>query len=472
MSPSLLSAHKGTGECMKISFVDDEPEIYPLQSGGKARTILALAQSALSFEAIDEVTVMSRSIDDPRDEFTDYGGVNFEKLDDHNMIGRIAQEAEEADVLSVHTCSFTFPRIPPDRRKAALAYHLHDVMLTTADKGSHLDKALGGDWDAIISPSAFATRTYRNFAALTGGSAEIHTIPRGIDSSLFHVVPRDEALQEIRNWGISIDDSKGPVLFFPGRAGVGKGDDRIGQICESLADEYPDLQVITTSDVDSLQQHDNVMHIGWQESARLKHLYSIANVTLSLSSLPESFCQVCMESVACGTPVLAFPFGNLSGLAESLPAVATCEPTTEAIITGIRQLLANPNMNEALNESRAILESTYNIREIGKTYVQLYMDIARRRREQIRIPELYFLSPFAAVHNGTAYLFNNDGNPLKSYGLNQNEAAILACCDTATSVEEIGSMTGLGDETIRPTLVELTKRKVIIGGRNGRNTRH
>ena len=110
--------------------------------------------------------------------------------------------------------------------------------------------------------------------------------------------------------------------------------------------------------------------------------------------------------------------------------------------------------------------------EIGRTYVQLYMDIVRRRRQQIRLPEMYFLSPFAAVHNGTAYLSNNEGNLLKSHTLSQDEAAILACCSNATSTEEIELMTGLDQETIRSTLNELTKRKLILGGSNGRNTRH
>lgn len=451
---------------MRVSFIDDEPQIYPLQYGGKARTILALAKSALSFEAIDEVTVMSRSIDDPRSEFTDYDGINFEKLDDHNMIGRIAEEAEEADVLSVHTCSFTFPRISSERRKAALAYHLHDVMLTTANKGSHLDKALAGDWDVIISPSDFATRTYRNFATLISSPAEIRTIPRGIDSDLFHEVPREEALQELRQCGMSIGEKKGPIIFFPGRADVGKGDDRIGQICLSLSEDYPDFLVITTSDLDSPKQHPNVMHIGWQGSSKLKYLYSVADVTLSLSSLSESFSQVCIESVACGTPVLAFPFGNLTGLSESLPAIAICEPTTESITTGVRRLLTDPKLEDVLRESRDILETNYSINEIGKTYVQLYIDIAKRHRDRLHVPGTYFLSPFAVIHSGKAYLSNNDGTPLKSFDLTENEVTVLAYCTNATSIEEIGLTTGLDRDTIRSTLGELTKRKVIIGRRN------
>ncbi len=452
---------------MKVSFIDDEPEIYPLQYGGKARTILALARSALDFDVIDEVTVLSRSINDPRDEFTDYDGVKFEKLDDQNMVGRLTEEAEEVDVLSVHTCSFTFPRIPLERRRAALVYHLHDVMLTTADKGSHLDKALAGDWDAVISPSSFATRTFRNFAALTGSPAEVHTINRGVDFELFYNVPKAKALKKLAEWGVQLDEKDGPILFFPGRADVGKGDDRIGQICESLSEDYSNLTVITTFDVDSRQQHPRVKHIGWQESANLKYLYSVADITLSLSRLPESFSQVCIESVACGTPVLAFPFGNLPGLAEALPAVVTCEPSTDAIIRGIRRLLTDPKMGDVLRESRTILETDYNMKTISEVYMRLYLDIAQNHKDKLVVPETFFISPFATLQNGKVYLSGNNELPPKIYDLSENELAVMACCGNAVSIEEIRLTTGLSHETIRSTLGSLAKRKVIIGGRNG-----
>lgn len=449
---------------MKVSFIDDEPEMYPLQYGGKARTILALAKSALQSEEIDEVTVLSRSINDPRDSFSDYGGVAFEKLSDHTMISRITDEAETADILSVHTCSFTFPRLPAGRRKAALVYHLHDVMLTTADKGSHLDKALAGDWDVIVSPSAFATRTYHNFAALTGNTTEVRTIPRGIDHTLFHAVPKTEAMNALKQLGVDIRDANGPVIFFPSRADVGKGDDYIGRICESLADEYEDYMVITTSDTTTQKPHPNVTHIGWQHSSRLKYLYSIADVTLSLSKLPESFSQVCIESVACGTPVLAFPFGNLAGLSESLPAVVNCEPNTEAVIAGISRLLTEPEVHTAVQQSQSVIQEKYSLDTIGKTYTQLYLDIARNRQKVLRNPPQYFVSPFAAVHSGKAYVSNNEGTPLVSHALNDHEAAVLASCTAASSEEEIALTTGLSRATIRPILETLMTSKVIIGG--------
>lgn len=47
---------------MKISFFDDEPEIYPLQYGGKARTIINLANEFAKHPDVDEVKILSRSI--------------------------------------------------------------------------------------------------------------------------------------------------------------------------------------------------------------------------------------------------------------------------------------------------------------------------------------------------------------------------------------------------------------------------
>lgn len=47
---------------MKISFFDDEPEIFPLQYGGKARTITNLAKEFVKLSEIDEVTILSKSI--------------------------------------------------------------------------------------------------------------------------------------------------------------------------------------------------------------------------------------------------------------------------------------------------------------------------------------------------------------------------------------------------------------------------
>lgn len=454
---------------MKISFVDDEPEIYPLQYGGKARTVLGLAKSALSFDVVEEVTIMSRSIHGEVDDFTDSNGINFRTLNDRNLIGSITQEALDADIISIHTCSTTFPLIPPENRNASLIYHLHDVMLATSDKGSHLDKALAGDWDVIVSPSNFASRTYENFSATIGTSAEIRTIPRGIDTTLFHPVPKNEALKGLEQVGISLPYNTGPVLYFPGRADVGKGDDQIQIICESLSRIYPDFLVVTASDADAYRQHPNVLHLGWQDSSILKFIYSIADVTVALSKLPESFSQVCIESIACGTAVLAFPFGNLPELSQALPAINVCEPTTEDILAVLHNILATPGDDTSIIESQTTIKSEYDIEQIGKTYIQLYKDVAKRRNNQLKVPKVYFISPFVTVHRNAAYISDSDNSPIQQYTLTKEESLVLSRCTNAVTIEEIILTTGLNSETIMSNLRLLIANRVLIGANNDRN---
>ncbi|HET9722166.1 MAG TPA: glycosyltransferase family 4 protein [Candidatus Saccharimonadales bacterium] len=456
---------------MKVSFIDDEPEIYPLQYGGKARTIMTLAKGLVSTESVDEVTVMSRSINDSRDRFTDQDGVNFEKLDQHNTLSRIIEAAADADVLSVHTCSFTFPRILPERRKAALVYNMHDVILATADKGSHLDKTLAGDWDAIVSPSDFATTTYLNYASLTGSTSEIYTIPRGIDPALFYEIPKEEAVSELKRQGLIPGEDVGPILFFPGRAGVGKGDDLIEHICESLAGDHPDLLVLTASDADTPLQHPNVRHIGWQEVDNLKYLYSAADITLSLSRLPESFSQVCLQSIACGTPVLAFPFGNQLSFSEELTVIRVCSPEATEVTKAIRSLLDDSDMTDMIGDSKAILENKYHIDSIIKTYVKLYKDIIKRRREPARRPATFFISPNSVVLDGRVYVADEDSEVIETFDLTREESAILGCCAAATSLGEIVLTSGLNYETVYSNLMSLKTRKIVVGIEDGRETR-
>ena len=54
---------------MKISFFDDEPEIYPIQYGGKARTITNLAREFIKLHEVEEVTILSKSIFSDKEEF-------------------------------------------------------------------------------------------------------------------------------------------------------------------------------------------------------------------------------------------------------------------------------------------------------------------------------------------------------------------------------------------------------------------
>ena len=77
---------------MKISFLDDEPEIFPNQYGGKARTIINLARTFARFPEVEKVSILSRSIRHSEPEFV-WEGVQFKHLDGYGMVRKIVEEA-------------------------------------------------------------------------------------------------------------------------------------------------------------------------------------------------------------------------------------------------------------------------------------------------------------------------------------------------------------------------------------------
>lgn len=197
---------------MKICFFDDEPEIYPLQYGGKARTIINLATEFIKQPMIEEVTILSRSIYSKEKEFIK-DGVKYISLDDNNTMSMIKKYIDAYDIMNIHCCSFTFPNI---NGKAKKFYFLHDVLIATADKGSHLDKALGGNFDLVIAPSEFAKSVYDYNSSLLQIDRKCKVISRHINENLFEVINVKKISDDKNcpNFLKNIKQNYGTVIFF------------------------------------------------------------------------------------------------------------------------------------------------------------------------------------------------------------------------------------------------------------------
>lgn len=262
---------------MKISFFDDEPEIFPLQYGGKARTITNLAKEFIKLPDVDEVTILSKSIYYDKEEFIK-DNIRYVVLNDENIIEKIVEEMNRVDIINIHCCSFTFPNI---KGKAKKIYFLHDILIATAEKGSHLDKSLGGDFDVVVAPSEFAKSIEKNLP-------------------------------------------------------------------------------------------ENFIDTGWIESKDLKYYYSISDVTLNLSELPESFSQVCIESTYCGTPVVAFESGNIPYLSNEIGNIFIVNKNVEDIKQGIDKAIELKDNQEIKNKVKYEIEKKYSVDKVVNNYMQLY----------------------------------------------------------------------------------------------------
>ena len=146
-------------------------------------------------------------------------------------------------------------------------------------------------------------------------SAQVRVIPCGIDLKLF--VPQDQQ-QAREKLGLKRNQ---PVLLFVGRLDPFKGPDLLLRAA-SMMDEKAQIVIVggeLTGDQEVKQLQElaaqlkiskRVHFTGAQPQYNLPMIYSAADVTV-IPSYHESFGLAAVESLACGTPVVATRAGGL-----------------------------------------------------------------------------------------------------------------------------------------------------------------
>ena len=354
---------------MKISFFDDEPEIYPLQYGGKARTITNLANEFVKLPNVEQVTILSKSIYSNEVRFVK-NGINYVSLNDNNIIENIAYEINNTDILNIHCCSFTFPIIKGSAKKF---YFLHDVLIATAEKGSHLDKALGGQFDAMVAPSEFAKSIYDKNKNIIKGNTECYVIPRNIDENIFYSVKKDfiKRSDKVPKIIKEIVKKYKYIIFFPSRPIEEKGGRYLKELSQELNKKINNYCIIGPFENNN-GLSDNFINTGWIKTEELKYYYSISNVTLNFSLLPESFSQICIESVICGTPVVSFASGNIPYLNRITNNIIIVDKNIADILKGINIAFELKKDESKLQRAKQKIRENFNSEKITNEYLKLY----------------------------------------------------------------------------------------------------
>ncbi|NQV02863.1 MAG: glycosyltransferase, partial [Bacteroidia bacterium] len=105
----------------------------------------------------------------------------------------------------------------------------------------------------------------------------------------------------------------------------------------------------------------------------LVDLYSAADVTV-LPSLQEAFGQMATESMACGTPVVAFDGTGLTDIVEHKKNgyLASRADITDLAI-GINWVLTNGERHEILAaNARSTAVEQFDIRKVARRFIDLY----------------------------------------------------------------------------------------------------
>jgi glycosyltransferase involved in cell wall biosynthesis len=120
---------------------------------------------------------------------------------------------------------------------------------------------------------------------------------------------------------------------------------------------------------------DRVRLLGPQPHAKLAMYYGAADAMV-LASSREGWANVLLESLACGTPVVASPaWGSREAIAAPEAGIVLAETTSTTIAEGVRRLLATPPDRAA---TRAYAER-FGWEETTRGQLALFETIARSR---------------------------------------------------------------------------------------------
>jgi teichuronic acid biosynthesis glycosyltransferase TuaC len=214
-------------------------------------------------------------------------------------------------------------------------------------------------------------------AALGADPRKIHVIPNGVDTEVFFPRSKHDARLQI-GWPVDAH-----VLLSVGRLAAIKGFDLLIHAVHAVRDRLKkdvrcyivgegELRTALEKDIRQRNLAKEVVMPGWIPPAQLPLWYTAADL-FCLPSHNEGCPNVVLESLACGTPVVATDVGGVSELVrEGVSGRLVKRRSVEELSTCIASAL------EARWDQGAILrsEAVRSWPEVAATHVALLRDVA------------------------------------------------------------------------------------------------
>jgi glycosyltransferase involved in cell wall biosynthesis len=266
-------------------------------------------------------------------------------------------------MVTCGNCPFLRNPSPTD-----LSYRVHNIK-SKIYKRETLTIVTCSNW---LAERARESSLFRNF--------NIVTIPNPIDVDLFKPHQKEEARQKLnlQKTGVRY------VLF--GAASV--TDERKGfkYLIEALsilkADQnYNDVELIVFGKAEESTLNAlpyKVNYLGSIESQeKLVEIYSAADL-LVLPSLEDNLPNTIMESLACGTPVVAFEIGGIPEMIDHQINGYLCSPrSAKGLTRGIKWVLSHQEPSRLHEASRSKVLKSYSEDVVANQYKSLYSKILK-----------------------------------------------------------------------------------------------
>ena len=231
----------------------------------------------------------------------------------------------------------------------------------------------------IVTPSKWLGECTKESSLFNNSRVEV--IPYVIDDKIFKPVDKN-----VSRYILNIPKNKKVILF----GGLSAISDRrkgfqflIPALKELAKSEFKnDIEIL----IFGASKPKNDMGLGFDiqyldfvhDDITLSIIYSAADIFV-MPSIQDNFPNTVLESLACGTPVIAFSIGgNLDMIDHKNNGYLVKPFEIDDLIIGIKWILSDNKIAEKLSKNARIkVESEYNINKITGMYLNLFNEIVK-----------------------------------------------------------------------------------------------
>lgn len=207
----------------------------------------------------------------------------------------------------------------------------------------------------------------------------IEVLPNGIDTDVFKPVDKMTARKML-----NLPLNKKMVLFgaMNPQSNPVKGYQHLVSALHHIEDDQINFLIFGTSyPQKDLNLKYPAHYLGrFSDDLSLSIIYSAADVVV-VPSVQENLSNVIMESLACGTPVVAFDIGGNADMIEHEENGYLAQPfDTKDLAYGIEWILSEEVRRQRLSvRARASVEEKYSLEKVAYRYKELFLELTSEK---------------------------------------------------------------------------------------------